>query len=100
MAAVSDDLDKMPVVRNLADFDKKSGNFLERLVFNNRLVMVIVCAIITLVLGYFAATKLVLNASQMIPQPATSRTNHVQKSLRAGERVAHVVEKTPTWRHL
>jgi len=37
MAATSDDLDRMPVVRNLADFDRNSGNFLERLVFNHRL---------------------------------------------------------------
>ena len=47
MAAVSTDLDKMPVVRKLADFDQKSGNLLERLVFNNRLLMIIACAIIT-----------------------------------------------------
>ncbi len=47
MAAVSDDLDQMPVVRELADFDRNSGNLLERLVFNNRLVMVIVCAMVT-----------------------------------------------------
>jgi hypothetical protein len=52
MAAVSDDLDQMPVVRNLADFNRKSGNRLERLVFNNRLLFVIVCALATLALGY------------------------------------------------
>src|SRR5436190_10560500 len=70
MAAVSTDLDQMPVVRKLADFDQKSGNLLERLVFNNRLAMVIVCAIVTVGLGYLAATKLVLNASfeKMLPQ--------------------------------
>jgi hypothetical protein len=54
MAAVSDDLDKMPVVRKLADFDRNSGSILERLVFNNRLVMVAICAVITVALGYVA----------------------------------------------
>ena len=70
MAATSDDLDRMPVVRNLADFDRNSGNFLERLVFNHRLGMIVICALVTVVLGYFAATKLQLNASfvKMLPQ--------------------------------
>ena len=48
----------MPVVRDLADFDRNSGNLLERLVFNHRLAMVVVCALVTLVLGYVAATRL------------------------------------------
>src|SRR5215475_9075274 len=99
MAAVSDDLDQMPVVRTLADFDKRSGNLLERLVFNNRLAMVIVCAIITVVLGYIAATKLVLNASfeKMIPQSQPYIKNYLtyQKDLRGlGNAVRVVVENT------
>ena len=63
MADTSTHLDQMPVVRELADFDRNSGNLLERLVFNNRLAFVIICAIVTLALGYVAATRLVLNAS-------------------------------------
>jgi hypothetical protein len=99
MAAASDDLDKMPVVRNLEDFDKKSGNLLERLVFNNRLLMVIVCAIVTLVLGYLAATKLVLNArfEKMIPQSQPYIKNYLayQKDLRGlGNALRIVVENT------
>src|SRR5512141_935953 len=99
MAVASDDLDKMPVVRNLADFDRKSGNLLERLVFNNRLAMVVVCAVITVVLGYFAATKLVLNASfeKMIPQSQPYIKNYVtyQKDLRGlGNAIRVVVENT------
>src|SRR5215470_6745385 len=99
MAAVSDDLDQMPVVRTLADFDKRSGNLLERLVFNNRLAMVIVCAIITVVLGYIAATKLVLNASfeKMIPQDQAYIKNYLtyQKDLRGlGNAIRVVVENT------
>jgi uncharacterized protein len=99
MAAASTELDQMPVVKKLADFDQNSGNLLERLVFNNRLVMVIVCAIITVVLGYFAATKLVLNASfeKMIPQSQPYIKNYLtyQKDLRGlGNAIRVVVEST------
>ena len=99
MAAVSDDLDKMPVVRKLADFDRKSGNLLERLVFNHRLAMVVVCALITVALGYFAATRLVLNASfeKMIPQSQPYIKNYLtyQKDLRGlGNAIRVVVENT------
>ena len=97
MAAASTDLDTMPVVRTLAEFDRNSGNALERLVFNNRLAMVIVCVIATLTLGYFAATRLVLNASfeKMIPQSQPYIKNYLtyQKDLRGlGNAVRVVVE--------
>jgi len=97
MAAVSDSSDRMPVIRTLADFDQNSGNLLERLVFNHRLAMVIVCAIATLVLGYVAATKLVLNASfeKMIPQSQPYIKNYLthQKDLRGlGNAIRVVVE--------
>ena len=97
MATATTDLDAMPVVRDLAEFDPRSGNVLERLVFNNRLAMVVVCAIITVVLGYFAATKLVLNASfeKMIPQSQPYIKNYLtyQKDLRGlGNAVRVVVE--------
>jgi len=99
MAAVSHDLDKMPVVRDLADFDQSSGNALERLVFNNRLVMVVICALITVVLGYVAATKLVLNASyeKMLPQGQPFIKNYLayQNDLRGlGNAIRVVVENT------
>ena len=99
MAAVSTDLDQMPVVRKLADFDQSSGNLLERLVFNNRLAMVIICGIITVVLGYIAATRLVLNASfeKMIPQSQPYIKNYLtyQKDLRGlGNAIRVVVENT------
>src|SRR6516165_10532044 len=97
MAAVSDDLDQMPVVRKLGDFDTRSGNLLERLVFNNRLAMVVVCAIVTVLLGYVAATRLVLNASfeKMIPQSQPYIKNYLtyQKDLRGlGNAIRVVVE--------
>ncbi|RJG03486.1 efflux RND transporter permease subunit [Noviherbaspirillum sedimenti] len=70
MSVGTDNLDMMPVIANLKDFDSKSGNWLERLVFNHRGLTILLCAIVTVVLGYFLATKFVLNASfeKMIPQ--------------------------------
>ena len=99
MAAVSDDLDRMPVVRRLADFDAGSGNWLERLVFNNRLAMIVVCALATVALGWLAATRLVLNASfeKMIPQSQPYIKNYLtyQKELRGlGNSIRVVVENT------
>ena len=47
---------------SLAQFDPQSGSFLERLLFNHRLVVVLLCALLTAVLG-FQAGKLRLNAS-------------------------------------
>jgi hypothetical protein len=99
MATLSLDVDQMPVVRGLSDFDRRSGNLLERLVFNNRLAMVIVCALLTLALGYSAATRLVLNASfeKMIPQSQAYIKNYLtyQKDLRGlGNALRVVVENT------
>jgi len=97
MAAVSDNLEQMPVVRDVADFDQRSGNALERLVFNNRLLMIAICAVVTVVLAYAAATRLVLNASfeRMIPQSQPYIKNYLtyQKELRGlGNAVRVVVE--------
>lgn len=39
MAAVSDLMDRMPVVTALADFNPNSGTRLERLIFNNRFIV-------------------------------------------------------------
>lgn len=59
----------MPVVRDPRAFDKRSGNALERIVFNYRPIFIAICAILTLLLG-FQATKLVINAGfdKIIPQ--------------------------------
>ncbi|OGA97615.1 MAG: RND transporter [Burkholderiales bacterium RIFCSPHIGHO2_12_FULL_69_20] len=58
----------LPVVADLADFDRESGNWLERAVFNHRLPVLLVFALATVVLGFFAL-KLQVNASfeRMIP---------------------------------
>ena len=47
----------------LEHFDHNSGSRLERLVFNNRRIVLVLCALLTLVLGFVAASKLTLNAS-------------------------------------
>jgi hypothetical protein len=99
MAAISDELDQMPVVRDFRSFDPQSGNALERLVFNHRMLVMVACALITLVLGYFAATKLALNASfeKMIPQSQPYIQNYLtyQKDLRGlGNALRIVVENT------
>ncbi|WP_280347406.1 MMPL family transporter [Pseudomonas sp. BN414] len=59
----------LPVIRDPKDFDKNSGDRLERLVFNNRIWVLIICALITIFFGY-RATQLTVNASfdDMIPQ--------------------------------
>ena len=56
------------VIRDIADFDTRSGTLPERLLFNNRLAIVVLCALISAVLGY-KALGLSLNAAfeKMIP---------------------------------
>jgi hypothetical protein len=51
----------LPVISDLAEFDFQSGTFLEKLVFNHRAIVVILCVLTTLVLG-FQATKIRLQA--------------------------------------
>ncbi|MCC6194027.1 MAG: RND family transporter [Burkholderiales bacterium] len=99
MAAVSDNLDAMPVVRTLKDFDRNSGSLLERLVFNHRGPVLVLCALVTVVLAFFAATRLTLNASfeKMLPQSQPYIQNYFtyQKDLRGlGNALRIVVENT------
>jgi predicted RND superfamily exporter protein len=53
--------DTKPDIGSLEEFDKRSGSLVERLFFNNRLLVIVVCVLITLVLGFYA-TKLQINA--------------------------------------
>lgn len=55
-------VDDQPVVPRLEDFNPKSGWRIEQLLFNHRLVVVIFCAVVTLLLGA-AALRLHLNAN-------------------------------------
>lgn len=61
-------LPESPVIHDLKDFDQRSGSFLERLFFNHRRVVVAVCLLITVALG-FQISKLELQANfeRMIP---------------------------------
>uniref|UniRef100_UPI0035710C5E efflux RND transporter permease subunit n=1 Tax=Marinobacterium nitratireducens TaxID=518897 RepID=UPI0035710C5E len=54
----------------LTEFDPKSGNLLERVIFNNRLLFMAAIALLTVLLAYTAATRLELKPSfeKMIPQ--------------------------------
>ncbi len=56
------------VIADLNKFDQRSGTFAERLLFNNRLAITLICLLNTLVLGY-QALGLSLNAAyeKMIP---------------------------------
>jgi predicted RND superfamily exporter protein len=51
----------LPVIGDLKTFDFQSGTFLEKLVFNHRPVVVILCILVTIALGY-QATKITLQA--------------------------------------
>ena len=66
--AAPTNIEAMPVVRDLKDFDLKSGNRLERLIFNNRVAVMLACLVVTIVLG-FMAVQVSLNASyeKMLP---------------------------------
>lgn len=93
-----DRIDTMPVVRELRDFDSRSGNRLERLIFNNRLLVIILCMVVTVLLG-FQATTLVLNASfeKMMPQNHPYIKNYLENKndLRSlGNTLRVVVENT------
>ena len=91
--------DTMPVIRHLRDFDRRSGNRLERWVFNYRPLFMLCMTLVTLLLGYMAATRLELRPSfeKMIPQSQPYIQNFLEnrKSLRGlGSSVRVVVENT------
>jgi predicted RND superfamily exporter protein len=60
--------DKAPIISEIAGFDQNSGSRVERLLFNNRPWILLVCVLMTAFLGV-QATRARLNASftQMIP---------------------------------
>src|SRR4249920_3697672 len=64
----------------LENFDINSGSRLERLVFNRRRIVMIVCLVLTLLFGTLAALKLTLNASfeKMIPRGHPYIQNYLQ----------------------
>ena len=89
----------MPVIRDVRDFDRRSGNLLERLVFNYRPLFMLMMALATVVLGYMAATRLELRPSfeKMIPQSQPYIQNFLENraSLRGLGNSVRVVVETP-----
>ena len=90
----------MPVVADLAQFDRRSGNLLERMVFNHRLLVVVACALVTLALGWVGATRLGLSASfeKMMPQSQPYIQNYLanKAALRGLGNAVRVVVENPT----
>ncbi len=68
----------MPVIPNVEDFDVRSGNFAERMIFNHRVPVLLLCLVATLVLSFFAL-KLDVNASfdRMIPTSSPYIKNYL-----------------------
>lgn len=71
--------DEVDTTASLAAFDKRSGNIIERLLFNNRLIIVGLCLVITVFFGW-QARHLSLNAAydQMIPSGHPFITNFLE----------------------
>lgn len=95
-ATPSADLSAPP---SLDQFDTRSGSRLERLIFNHRFVVMVACGLITVLLGFMAATRLTLNASfeKMLPQGHPYIQNYLEHraDLRGlGNSLRIVVENT------
>lgn len=90
--------DAMPVVRDLAQFDRHSGNLLERVVFNNRWWLLLICILLTAILGW-KLPHLEVNASfeKSLPasHPFIKNYQDNRSELRGlGDSVRVVVENT------
>lgn len=68
-----------PIIDDILDFDHRSGSVIERMFFNNRRLVVALCLLATLVLG-FQATDLKLNAAyeKMIPTDHPYIANYLE----------------------
>ena len=68
-----------PVIRDRKDFNVISGNLIERLIFNHRLFFVMLCGLLTLVLGYHSLS-LKVNASfeRMMPSSHEFIRNYME----------------------
>jgi hypothetical protein len=69
-----------PIPGDLESFDPQTGSRLERLVFNNRRAVIVLCSLLTIVLGLLAVTRLSLSASfeKMIPQSHPYIQNYLE----------------------
>lgn len=89
-----------PIGASAAAFDPRSGSRLERLVFNNRRIVLAVCLVLTVLLSVLAATKLTLNASfdKMIPRSHPYIQNYLEQrgELRGLGNSLRIVVANPT----
>ena len=97
-SSMNDENLAFPAVRDPAQFDRASGMWLERFIFNNRLAVLLVSLVATLVLGW-QALQLPVNASfeKMIPSshPYIQNFFRHKEALRGlGNSVRIVVEHT------
>ena len=94
---ISDTLSEHPVIYRVEDFDKQSGSIFERLLFNNRLIIVLCCLAMTLGMIY-QSQGLKLNASfeKMIPTNHPFITNFLanRANIASGNTVRIAVERT------
>lgn len=87
-----------PVISDPANFDRLSGGWIERLVFNHRVSVLLLCLVATLVLAFYA-TRLQLNASfeRVIPDSHPFIQNYLANRAELpglGNNVRVVVENT------
>jgi len=88
----------MPTIRERKDFDPRSGNRVERLIFNFRLLVILGCVVATVLLAWQAA-KLNISASfdRVIPQShpyIKTYLNHKADLPGLGNNIRIVVENT------
>ncbi|MGD9224547.1 MAG: MMPL family transporter, partial [Desulfobacteraceae bacterium] len=71
-----------PIIKRLEDFDESTGLLPERILFNNRAVVMVVCALITIILGYYT-TQLGLNANfeKTIPTSHPYIVNYLERKI-------------------
>ena len=87
-----------PVVRDLAGFDRSSGSLAERLLFNHRGIVVLLCLVVTAVLGWQAAhLRLSASFEKTIPVSHPFIANYLahQNELRGLGNAVRVVVANP-----
>ena len=93
---LSQNQQQMAVIADPKDFDQRSGSLLERLIFNNRLLLVLGCLVVTIFFG-FQLRGMTVNASfdKMLPHGHPYIANYLEnrQQLRGlGDSVRVVVE--------
>ncbi|CAM2169633.1 MMPL family transporter [Paraburkholderia sacchari] len=71
--------DSMSVIRDPEEFDSKSGNLIERLIFNNRIWIIVICALLTVFFSYEAVqTRVNASFEKMLPQSQEYIRNYLE----------------------